>query len=53
MTRGEYQKGNGTEPAERIDRMEWRTSERGYGTPGQDGPPHTAQDTRGGKGETG
>ena len=28
-TRGEYQKGNRTEPAERTDRMEWRTSERG------------------------
>ena len=28
-TRGEYQKGNRTEPAERKDRMEWRTSEPG------------------------
>ena len=28
-TRGEYQKGNRTEPAECTDRMEWRTSERG------------------------
>ena len=28
-TRGEYQKGNRTEPAERTDRVEWRTSERG------------------------
>ena len=28
-TRGEYQKGNRTEPAERTDCMEWRTSERG------------------------
>ena len=28
-TRGEYQKGNRTEPAESTDRMEWRTSERG------------------------
>ena len=28
-TRGEYQKGNPTEPAERTDRLEWRTSERG------------------------
>ena len=28
-TRGEYQKGNQTEPAERTDRMECRTSERG------------------------
>ena len=28
-TRGEYQKGNRTEPAERRDRLEWRTSERG------------------------
>ena len=27
--RGEDQKGNRTEPAERRDRMEWRTSERG------------------------
>ena len=28
-TRGENQKGNRTEPAERTVRMEWRTSERG------------------------
>ena len=28
-TRGEYQKCNRTEPGERTDRMEWRTSERG------------------------
>ena len=28
-TRGENQKSNRTEPAERTDRMEWRTSERG------------------------
>ena len=28
-TRGENQKGNRTKPAERSDRMEWRTSERG------------------------
>ena len=28
-TRGEYQKGNRTEPAERTDRIEWRTSEGG------------------------
>ena len=28
-TRGDYQKGNRTELAERIDRVEWRTSERG------------------------
>ena len=28
-TRGEYQKGNRTDPAERTDRMEWRMSERG------------------------
>ena len=28
-TRGEEEKGNQTEPAERPDRMEWRTSERG------------------------
>ena len=28
-TRGDYQKGNRTERAERTDRMEWRTSERG------------------------
>ena len=28
-TRGENQKGNRTEPAERTDRMEWRTSEGG------------------------
>ena len=53
MTRGEYQKGNRTEPAERTDRMEWHTSDRGQGTPRRDGPPHTAQDTRGGKRETG
>ena len=51
-TDGEYHKGNRTEPAERTDRMEWRTSERGKGTPGRDGPPHTARETRGGKGET-
>ena len=52
-TRGEYQKGNRSEPAERTDRMEWRTSERWQGAPGQDGPPHKAQDTRSGKGKTG
>ena len=52
-TRGEYQKGNRTEPAERTDRMEWRTSDRGQGTTRRDGPQHTAQDTRGRKGETG
>ena len=28
-TRGEYPKGNRTEPAERTDRVEWRTCERG------------------------
>ena len=28
-TRGEYQKGNRTEPAGRTDRMEWRTSQPG------------------------
>ena len=28
-TRGDYQKGNRTERAERTDRVEWRTSERG------------------------
>ena len=28
-TRGDYRKGNRTERAERTDRMEWRTSERG------------------------
>ena len=28
-TRGEYRRGNRTEPAERTDRIEWRTSERG------------------------
>ena len=28
-TGGAHQKGNRTEPAERRDRMEWRTSERG------------------------
>ena len=28
-TRGDYQKGNLTERAERTDRVEWRTSERG------------------------
>ena len=27
--RGDYQKGNRTELAERTDRLEWRTSERG------------------------
>ena len=27
--RGDYQKGNWTKLAERTDRMEWRTSERG------------------------
>ena len=27
--RGDYQKGNRTELAERTDRVEWRTSERG------------------------
>ena len=32
-TRGEYQKGYRTEPAECRDRVEWRTSERGQGTP--------------------
>ena len=49
---GDYQKGNRSEPPECTDRVEWRTSERGSGTPGQDGPPHAARDTRGGKGET-
>ena len=29
ITRGENQKGNRTKPAERTDRMEWRTSKRG------------------------
>ena len=52
-TRGDHQKGNRTERAERTDRMEWHTSERGYGTPGRDGPPHAARNTRGGKGEEG
>ena len=47
---GDYQKGNRTELAERTDRFEWRTSERGYVTPGRDGPPQAARDTRGGKG---
>ena len=28
-TRGDYQKGNRTERAERTDHVEWRTSERG------------------------
>ena len=28
-THGDYQKGNRTERAERTDRVEWRTSERG------------------------
>ena len=28
-TRGDYRKGNRTERAERTDRMEWRTSDRG------------------------
>ena len=28
-TRGDYRKGNRTERAERTDRVEWRTSERG------------------------
>ena len=28
-TRGDYKKGNRTECAERTDRVEWRTSERG------------------------
>ena len=28
-TRGETEKGKRTEPVERTDRMEWRTSERG------------------------
>ena len=28
-TRGDYQKGNRTERAERADRGEWRTSDRG------------------------
>ena len=32
-TRGENQKGNRTEPAERTDRMEEFTSEQGLGTP--------------------
>ena len=50
---GDYQKGNRTELAERTDRVEWRTSERGKGTPERDGPPHAARDTQGGKGETG
>ena len=51
-TRGEYQKGNRTEPAKRTDRMEWGTSGRGYGTAGRDNPPHAAQGTRGGRGGT-
>ena len=28
-TRGKYQKGNWTNPAERTNRMEWRTSGQG------------------------
>ena len=51
--RGAYQKGKRTGLAERTDRVEWRNSERGYGTPGRDDPPQAARDTRGGKGETG
>ena len=51
-THGDYRKGNWTERAERTDRVEWRTSERGYRTPGRDGPPHATQNTRGGEGET-
>ena len=35
--RGDYQKANRTELAERTDRVEWCTSERGYSTPGQGG----------------
>ena len=45
--RGEYQKGNRTEPAECTDRMEWRTSGRGKGTPGRDDPPHAPRGARG------
>ena len=50
--RGEYQKGIRTEPLERTDRMKWRTSGQGYGTPGRDSPPHPARETWGGRGGT-
>ena len=52
-TRGEYQKGNRTEPAERPDRMEWRTCEQVQGTPARNGLPHTARTGGAGRGRRG
>ena len=45
--RGADLEGNGTEPAERTDRMEWRTGRRGEATPGRDKPQHTRRGARG------
>ena len=46
-TRGADPKGSRTEPAERTDRMEWRTGRRREGTPGRDNPQHAPRGTRG------
>ena len=49
--RGANLKGNWTEPAERKDRLEWRTSKRSKWTPGRDNGQHAPRGARG-KGET-
>ena len=46
-------KGNRTEPAERTDCVEWRTSRRRKGTSGQDNPQHALRGARGKRETTG
>ena len=46
-TRGTDPKANQTEPAERTDRMEWRTGGRREGTPGRNNPQHAPRGARG------
>ena len=45
--RGADLKGNWTEPFERTDRVEWRTSRQRKGTPGQNSPHHALREVRG------
>ena len=47
QARGADLEGDRIEPAERTDRMEWRTSRRGDGTAGRDDPPHAPRRARG------
>ena len=44
-------KGDRTEPAERTDRMEWRTGRGRKGTEGRDNPYHTHRGKREGRGK--